>query len=383
MSYNRPTANQISLGSSTNLDQVINPSGAWIGSPTGLQGATGAQGIQGIQGVQGTQGVQGPGGLTTTDATTLDSLDSTDFERRYATSNTGMTAGWYTIAANFGSRAFGKFTLVDQTSSAHQSVSFEASHHYGAGNSLTVTHNAAFSTSPFRYIRILEGGTYDGALVQVYLDSNSDSGLVSMTANNQNQGWVIKSFIPAATNPGTVNVFASMTNTAANVDLDLNGSGSNLMVVSGNVFAGSATTQYKVIHQGCTADSLQLGSLGIGTAASGTAGEIRATNNITAYYSDMRLKNKLYNIDNPLWKVMNLSGFFFEPNEIAQAFGYELKREVGVSAQEVEAILPEAVAPAPISDEYLTVRYEKLVPLLIEAIKELKREVDELKAKVQ
>jgi Collagen triple helix repeat (20 copies)/Chaperone of endosialidase len=417
MAYNKPTANQISLGSSTNLDQVINPSGVWIGSPTGLQGPTGAQGVQGTtgsqgtqgvqgrqgttgiqgstgtqgvqgttgaQGVQGTQGVQGPGGLTTTDATTLDSLDSTDFERRYATSNTGMTAGWYTIAANFGSRAFGQFTLIDQTSSAHQSVSFEAGHHYGGGNGITVKHNGAFSISPFRYIRIMEGGTYDGAMLQVYVDSTmSGTGLVAMTANNQIAGWVVKSFIPAASDPGTVNVFSSLTNTAANVDLDLNGAGSNILITTGNVYAGGDTTQYQVIHKGCTAEPLQLGSLGVGTAASGTTGEIRATNNITAYYSDMRLKDKIYNIPGALSKVMSLSGFYFTPNQVAQDFGYEYKREVGVSAQEVEAVLPEAVAPAPISDEYLTVRYEKLVPLLIEAIKELKQELDELKAKVQ
>ena len=76
---------------------------------------------------------------------------------------------------------------------------------------------------------------------------------------------------------------------------------------------------------------------------------------------------------------MTLSGFYYEPNETAQSLGYDVVREVGVSAQEVQKILPEIVVPAPIDDKYLTVRYEKMVPLLIEAIKELKAEIDELK----
>ena len=120
-------------------------------------------------------------------------------------------------------------------------------------------------------------------------------------------------------------------------------------------------------------------SLGIGTAASGTSGEIRATNNITAYYSDERLKTKLGPIENPIEKVKALSGFYFEANETAVALGYQKKREVGVSAQEVQAILPEIIAPAPISDEYLTVRYEKLIPLLIEAIKEQQTQIESLR----
>jgi hypothetical protein len=121
-------------------------------------------------------------------------------------------------------------------------------------------------------------------------------------------------------------------------------------------------------------------SLGVGTTPSGTAGEIRATDNITAYYSDERLKTKLGPIENPIEKVKSLSGFYFEANETAVALGYQKKREVGVSAQEVQAILPEIIAPAPISDEYMTVRYEKLIPLLIEAIKDQQKQIDELKA---
>jgi hypothetical protein len=128
-----------------------------------------------------------------------------------------------------------------------------------------------------------------------------------------------------------------------------------------------------------TSNNVRFNSLGVGTAASGTAGEIRATNEITAYYSDERLKTKLGNIENALNKVASLSGFYYEPNETAQALGYEVKKQVGVSAQEVYKVLPEVTAPAPIDEQYLTVHYDKLVPLLIEAIKELKAEVEALK----
>jgi len=129
--------------------------------------------------------------------------------------------------------------------------------------------------------------------------------------------------------------------------------------------------------------SAQITSLGVGTAASGTTGEIRATNNITAYYSDDNLKTRIGNIEGALDKVMTLNGFYYEANETAQALGYTVKKEVGVSAQEVQAVLPEVVVPAPIDDKYLTVHYERIIPLLIEAIKELKAEVDELKGQTK
>ena len=89
------------------------------------------------------------------------------------------------------------------------------------------------------------------------------------------------------------------------------------------------------------------------------------------------------NIENALIKIAAISGFYYEPNQIAQDLGYELKREVGVSAQEIQAVLPEIVVSAPVDNQYLTVHYDKLVPLLIEAIKELIKSFDELEAEVE
>jgi hypothetical protein len=128
-----------------------------------------------------------------------------------------------------------------------------------------------------------------------------------------------------------------------------------------------------------TAANFRIGSLGVGTAASGTSGEIRAINNVTAYYSDDRLKTRLGNINGALAKVMALNGFHYEANETAQALGYTVKPEVGLSAQEVQAVLPEVVVPAPIDEKYLTIHYERIIPLLVEAIKELQAEVESLK----
>jgi hypothetical protein len=132
-----------------------------------------------------------------------------------------------------------------------------------------------------------------------------------------------------------------------------------------------------------TTASVQFGSLGIGTAASGTAGEIRATNAITSYYSDDRLKTKTGNIQNALEKVLSLDGFHYHANETAVALGYDAsKEEVGLSAQQVQKVLPEVIAPAPIDPQYMTLHYERLVPLLVEAIKEQQKQIEELKAKL-
>jgi hypothetical protein len=137
---------------------------------------------------------------------------------------------------------------------------------------------------------------------------------------------------------------------------------------------------------------------GGGTFTGGIAvqGAITATGDITAYSSDDRLKVRIGNIENALSKVQQLNGFHYTNSDVAKSLGYTTdEQQVGVSAQEVQEVLPEVVVLAPIDrlvlesgeiisksgENYLTVKYEKIVPLIIEAIKELKAELDELKNK--
>lgn len=145
------------------------------------------------------------------------------------------------------------------------------------------------------------------------------------------------------------------------------------------------------------ATSPQISSLGVGTAASGTSGEIRATNAVTSYYSDERLKTDITEISGALDKVMQLRGVTFRANELAESYGYTSdKEQVGVIAQDVEKVLPQIVVPAPFDimqlqegieisrsgENYKTVHYDKLVPLLIQAIKEQQVMIEELQKKV-
>jgi hypothetical protein len=111
-----------------------------------------------------------------------------------------------------------------------------------------------------------------------------------------------------------------------------------------------------------------------------TTNVLSCSGDIIAFASDERLKTNFEPIENAVDKVSKLNGFTYNFNEIGEELGFDASiRHAGVSAQEVQAVLPEAVCPAPASDEYLTVKYDKLVPLLIEAIKELKAEIEELK----
>ena len=124
-------------------------------------------------------------------------------------------------------------------------------------------------------------------------------------------------------------------------------------------------------------------------------GDFAATGNVTAYYSDERLKTKTGNIENALDKVGSLEGFYYVENDLAKSCGFDNEQtQVALSAQQVQAVMPECVSLAPFDiaknidgdtgkksksgEDYLTIDYAKLVPLLVESIKELKAKVEAL-----
>jgi hypothetical protein len=124
------------------------------------------------------------------------------------------------------------------------------------------------------------------------------------------------------------------------------------------------------------------GSLSVGGnfPNSAIAGRIDATNDVVAFStSDERLKEDIQLISNPIEKLTKINGVNFKwKDEFNKIHGYE-GLDVGVIAQEIEAIIPEAIRHN--ETGYLAVRYEKIIPLLIECVKQLNKEIEILKNK--
>jgi hypothetical protein len=127
-----------------------------------------------------------------------------------------------------------------------------------------------------------------------------------------------------------------------------------------------------------TASSTTTGTFVV-TGGVGISGALYVGADIYSYASsDIRLKENLSKIDNSLEKLLKISGYEYHWNKIAQEMYPErTMQDVGVIAQEVKEIVPSAVVER--EDGYLAVRYDKLIPLLIEAVKALKAEIEDMK----
>jgi hypothetical protein len=165
-------------------------------------------------------------------------------------------------------------------------------------------------------------------------------------------------------------------------------------------FDVSITSQWTT--SGTNIYNANTGNVGIGTNNPATYkcqvfGDIGASGNVIAYYSDERLKNITEYIDNVLPILDKINVFKYNCNDLAESFGYDKsKKEIGLSAQEIQKYYPEIVSIAPFDadydeetkqiisksgENYLTLDYQRLVPVLLQAIKELNHKYTALEDK--
>jgi regulator of replication initiation timing len=129
------------------------------------------------------------------------------------------------------------------------------------------------------------------------------------------------------------------------------------ILAGGNVGIGTDTPAYK----------LQVGNAGDGSQARANAWNL---------LSDIRLKTNFAEISDPVGIISGLRGFYFNWN-----VGTDKSRQLGLSAQDVEKVLPEIVSKG--NDGYLSVEYSKLTPVLIEAIKEQQKQISSQNAQIE
>ena len=239
-------------------------------------------------------------------------------------------------------------------------------------------------------------------------------GSVNGNVSGSLSGNVVATTVTAATVGNTGTALTGTLQTAAQTNITSVGTLSSLAVtgaitgasttLTGTVIAATVTAatigntgaaltgtlqtaaQTNITSVGILAN-LQATSLGVGTAASGTAGEIRATNNITAYYSsDEQFKENIRPVPDALSIVTTIGSDLFDWTDayIAEHGGedgyFVQKSDFGVVAQKVQRVFPQAVRTRP--DGSLAVDYEKLGTLSFGAIEQLLARVEALEATV-
>jgi hypothetical protein len=330
----------------TTLSSTLGVTGATtLSSTLGVTGATTLSSTLGVTGATTLSSTLGVAGATT--------LSSTLSVASGITVNSGVNASGQTITA---STFVGTLNNLLTLNTSGTGLSGSTSYNNSGAATFTVTSNATSS------------GTTSGTIVARGTDGNFTAGTITATLSGNVTG-------NAATATLAANLSRSVT--AGN---GLTGGGSlNGQNITLNVGGGDGIS--------VSGDSIAVDSSVVRTSGNQSIGgtktftsSIICNGDITAFASDERLKTNIEPLENALDKVLALSGFTYTFNEIGESLGFDTTiTYVGVSAQQVQAVLPEAVKPAPANEDYLTVQYEKIVPLLIESIKELKAEIDELK----
>ena len=377
----------------TRIDQLASLSGSY--ATTGSNTFFGTQIVSGSMYVTGDMIIEGSSSIQNISSSTL---------------NIGTNL--ITVSTNQPSVRFGGIAVIDSGSAGGSgSFLYDSTEdefifvHRGNGTNVTSSHF------------ILGPETYDDLGNEIYLTNNtlpkgtgkehlvdsqiSDNGIVVSISNTLN----VVGSVTASSFLGTINstngvvsgssqvsytelsnipvgIISSSTQIDTLFDIDGLVSGSSQVVSllpTGVVSGSSQILDGSTIHSGSNGD-YQFNSIGIGTTPSNVTGELIATGDIVAFYSsDERLKENINPIQNALEKVESISGNTYDWKEGFETIHSHKGHDLGVIAQEVQSVLPEVVTER--ETGYLAVDYVKLVPVLIEAIKELSAKIKELENK--
>jgi hypothetical protein len=205
---------------------------------------------------------------------------------------------------------------------------------------------------------------YDSNNTAYYVDPDGNSNLSTATCTGT---WVFNAATYAAFIYGNGNTASS-----TSVGLQIASSGG-----SGAIMAFHRTGQF-AINFGLDSDNvIRFGgwSASANRLQMDMSGNLTMAGNVTAY-SDIRIKTNILVIENALEKVSKIRGVTF----VRTDEGSSDARQAGVIAQEVELVLPEVVSED--ASGIKNVAYGNMAGLFIEAIKELKAEIEELKSRI-
>ena len=224
-------------------------------------------------------------------------------------------------------------------------------------------------------------GTWSGSFGAV-----SGANLTSLNASNLSSGTVATARLGSGTANNTT--YLRGDNTWATVS-----GGSTITVADDTTTNATRYIVFEDVTSG-TVSTVNVSSTKL--IFNPSTGTLSVSGNLIAYSSDRRLKENLNHIESPLEKVQKLNGYTFDWNEKSKELGFIPKHEkndIGLIAQEVEEVLPQATARAPFDldtngesksgENYLTIQYERIVPLLVEAIKEQQETINMMKEEIE
>ena len=279
-----------------------------------------------------------------------------------------------------------------------------------SGNAATVTTNANLTggvTSVGNATTVVTNANLTGNVTSVGNATTIASGVVTdaMLAGSISNAKLTNSSVTVTAGTGmsgggAVSLGGTVTLTNAGVTSNVAGTGISVSAATGavtitnsgvtsavagtgvSVSAGTGAVTISIGQAVATSSNPQFNALLVGTGTPPTtAGLIRATNDVIAYYgSDERLKENITPIENSLDILKQINGYYFDWKEMPGIHENE-GHDIGVIAQEIGAVLPEIVTTR--ENGYMAVKYEKLVALLIQTNKELLNRVEALEAKIK